>query len=346
MSRVPFWPLHSSGNLSRQYLSSTDNRNPLRIFRFAITTPLFDLAQKLAGSEVDPHAAVMRIMEYLSLFSVDLSIPPTPDATIAARAGSCGSLAGTMLALCTALGLNARFVNLYNYPPGDGHTVAEVWVKGEWRLYDPTFGAFYFRADDPSGSPLSFHQIRELYRHDLSVSQSILVRRPGHDVYTSRECFLKADPAGPIGPEWPMVFPQKLHLSDSPILDRHCFGPHFQGADWLGAAATNQNHRWRLGGLHSGTEYAFILTPGGIGGDRLNILKVFRLSARVKGGKAIGRLERRFNFLSGSARPWEIRFLAEGSDAEVELMHDYGGPSFRYMHMARYELQARNLGKA
>lgn len=60
--------------------------------------------------------------------------------TLQKRGGMCRDYAHVMIALARAAGLPARYVGVYapGLNPPDFHAVAEVFVDGDWWVYDPT----------------------------------------------------------------------------------------------------------------------------------------------------------------------------------------------------------------
>jgi hypothetical protein len=61
--------------------------------------------------------------------------------------GPCGSLTRSMLVLLRRTGIPVRKAILYDRTGVGVHTVAEVWLDGEWRVFDPTY-AWYWRRGD------------------------------------------------------------------------------------------------------------------------------------------------------------------------------------------------------
>lgn len=61
------------------------------------------------------------------------------------RHGVCGNHVAVALALAEQSGLEARDIDFYMTKNRErlSHTMMEVWIQGEWRLYDTTFGAYW-----------------------------------------------------------------------------------------------------------------------------------------------------------------------------------------------------------
>lgn len=78
-----------------------------------------------------------------SNFAYDIySSNPTTTATdsFAALRGVCRDYAHVLIALARAVGIPARFVSAYapDVTPQDFHAVVEVFLEGDWHLFDPT----------------------------------------------------------------------------------------------------------------------------------------------------------------------------------------------------------------
>jgi hypothetical protein len=63
------------------------------------------------------------------------------------RIGPCGSLTRSMIVLLRRAGIPARKAILYSQG-GAVHTVVEVWLDGEWRVFDPTYAWTWRRPHD------------------------------------------------------------------------------------------------------------------------------------------------------------------------------------------------------
>lgn len=322
------------------YLDATDVRNPLRIFRAPVTQRIKILSDKLAAGARSDHEKVMRFMGYINQFRVGFASSGSPDATVNERIGACGSFTNVLLALSMGQGIPGRFVNMWNYPEFNGHTVAELYISGQWRLYDPTYNAYYVSKRKSDELPLSFDQIQEAYRtKPASVHRVTTTYRPGIEEFTGKEIFVKAEPAGVIGLDRPMVFPLTLDVKKMSVLDRSSFGVRYQGADYLGASSTNQNQEWRLSSLTLGHVYTFTITPKEIGGDIDARDLTFRLQASLYGGELLSDDRHVFDFSQGGAGAWQIRFKASEPEARLQIMHPYRGPDIRYMAIERYTLE-------
>ena len=335
-------------------LSDADEQNPLRINRRPITNDVAALSDLLTRGAKSDHEMVVDLMSHLAQFRIGVASDTGPDVTLQERVGACGSLSGALLAMARAQGLAGRFVNLYNYPKQNGHTVVEIFADGKWRLYDPTYAAYYILNDGRSEEALSFHELVQSYEAGSPVEPVVGAYRRLISQFVGPEIYLNASPAGVIGPDRPMEFPLSLVYGEKDSLSQEEFGPENQGAEYIGAGQQNRMQRWTLGGLTPGKDYVFSLSPEWIGGKlestglasllpgrirNLFFAHEFDLTAELAGGVAAGSLEHRMLFYRGRAEPWDIRFRARTGEVTLRIGHPSRGPDFRYIHVARYELR-------
>ncbi|HWT67473.1 MAG TPA: hypothetical protein VN214_00005, partial [Pseudomonas sp.] len=164
--------------------------------------------------------------------------------------------------------------------------------------------------------------------------------RAGEHRFTGRKIFTQASPAGVIGPNYPMMFPLELDLHSNNSLSEVDFGPENQGANYIGAASTNQQQRWLLKGLTAGKQYVFVIEPKELGVDQSSEPPVFKASAKIVSGSSKTNQAHAFDFSNGSVEPWSIPFTADSNNVVVELKHDYRGPDYRYMKIKSYTLKS------
>ena len=304
-----------------------------------MTANIKRLSDSLVVGGKSEYEMVKRFMDYIGQFRVGTASAATPDTTVNERIGACGTFSGTLLALAAAQGLQGRFVGLYNYPKNDGHVVAEIFINGTWRLYDPTYGAYYVSSESEIGQPLSFEALRRGYRRGDSIKSVLTVPRSGSEGFTGRDIFVQAEPAGIIGPDNPMTFPLDLTYGVMESLTGSDMGPRNQGANYIGAAAVNQQQRWSLHGLVPGESYTFSITPKLLGGDLQGSERIFKLSAEINGATPTVQLQNVFDFKTSVAAPWNIQFVADAPTVTIRLGHPYRGPQHRYIRIRRYDLK-------
>lgn len=320
------------------FLGSADIRNPLRIYRQPVSLRIKALSDYLVRGINTDHEKILAFMRFIDQFDVGIASATTPEATILEQIGACGSFTNTLLALATAQGLEGRVVSMLNYPDSDGHALAEIKIGDKWQLYDPTYGVYYTLAG--SDDLLSFAEVKSAYEQGLDVAVHQDSQRKGADAYTGKAIFTRASPAGVAGPDRPFIFPLTMNLKERDSLRSSEFGPRWQGADFIGAAGTNQQQRWTLEGLTPGTDYVFALKAKGLGGDILTSDRTFKVRATLT-GDASQSLAHTFDFSQGEIRAWEIPFTAKSQTQEIVLQHDYTGPLHRYMDMESYEVRKR-----
>lgn len=328
----------ASRALVGNFLEALDVNNPLHIYRLPVTWDMKKLSDDLAGGMATDHQKVLAFMRYIDGFDVGVAKSPSPDDTVTERKGACGSFTNTLLALAAAQGLEGRVVSLLNYPANDGHAVAEIKIDGKWRLYDPTYGAFYTLKG--SDLPLSLSDLQSAYAaHGDQVVIHHESRRAGADSYTGRGIFTKANPIGVIGADKPLIFPLSFDLAERKALDSSEFGPRWQGANFIGAASTNQQQDWLFKNLQVGKRYRFEVTASWLGGDLGPGDSVFRMRASVKEGDGEEHeMVHDFDFKDEKSPSWSIPFLAVSESQLISIRHDYLGPKYRYMTMQSYKV--------
>lgn len=325
------------------YLPAGSDSNPLGIFGYSVMRSLKDLSDRLASGAETDHEKVLKFMSYIDAFGVGTPSSGSPDVVVREKVGACGEFTNVLLGLAAAQGMEGRYVNLYNYPEGDGHTVAEIKVDGRWVLYDPSYSAYYTSVLGSEREALSFDQIVSRYRSGDEVFPVIRNSRSGSDRFTGKNIFTKAYPLGVIGPDKPMFFPLTLDFNGKKSLNEKEFGAKFQGADFIGVASTNQQQNWFFDGLIPGREYSFEITVKGLSGNFIAGDDVFVLRAMIyESNGAFREVSYEFNSLNSSSQTFRISFVATSSRQNLALVHDYSGPEYRYIRMQHYELSQLN----
>lgn len=301
--RLKFWAVVADGysrrgNSSEVILAADHPQNPLAVMRIPITKTMKAIAEAILGDEkeLSAHQKIVRFMNFMEYFDVAQSKSADPETIIRERKGTCGEFANVILALAATQGIAGRYVNLHNYPPGNGHTVAEFFVDGKWRVYDPTFSAYYTDTPTETQNPnvLSFEELRAGKGRDPRVKRIVWNRRRLDELKPSSYKFLgpniyeRAAPAGPILDDRPLVFSLALDIRNSPVLNKEEFGPRSQGAAYIGDAGICNQQNWKLSSLVPGRTYEFLIVPEGIGGELPRRAGPFSLNARiVLGGKIL-----------------------------------------------------------
>ncbi|WP_020084611.1 transglutaminase-like domain-containing protein [Hyphomicrobium zavarzinii] len=318
-----------------------DPANPLHVYRLPITSEIKRVADALAKDTTSDHEKMLRFMAVLKTSKVGYPSKSTPEAVLAEKVGSCGSFSNVVSAMAATHGISTRLVALYNWPDSSGHVLVEALIDGQWRLYDPTYDAYYYLASDRARTALSLERIRTGYLEGADITAEIAMPRLGVEQYTGRDLFLKSDPIGFIGPEHELVFPLKLDMMGTTSISKENIRS-FQGADFIGAASTNQNQNWTLLNLVPGKPYAFTIEPDWLGGDLKGNNQTFKLLVSLELGTLHGKKEHQFDFteLHGKAEPWKIIFTPSSNKAVLKLSHDYRGPDYRYMTMKGYTLSS------
>ncbi|WP_133127709.1 D-glucuronyl C5-epimerase family protein [Legionella nagasakiensis] len=327
--------------LDNPYLTASDPKNPLHIFRLPVTQRIKKLSDELAQGVQNDHEKILKFMDYIGRFRVGFATDATPETTINKQVGACGAFTNVLVALAASQGIPSHYLNLMNYPKSQGHTVAEVHYEGKWHLYDPTFNAFYSLQDQLQ--PLSFSEIKKICNtQPESLHLNAKIYRPGFTSYTGCPIFLNASPSGVIGPDQVMIFPLQFDNKKLKKIEKKDFDTTYQGANFIGAASINQQQEWHIKNLSIGEKYEFIVQPESIGGDITANDLGFSIDAALTNGKLISNSHYSFDFQNQKTLPWIIQFIAQRPEVTLKISHPYLGPKYRYIYISSYELKKTN----
>lgn len=317
--------------------AADDSTNPLHIFAVPITRRIEQLAVDLSAGLERVLPKLQRFMGYIDQFRVGVASAATPDVTVQEKVGACGTYTGLFLAMARCLNIPGRYINFYNWPENDGHTVAEVLVDGRWMVFDPTYH-IYYAYESAKGNPLSYEEISSGYNEGVPIVLMGGNGRLGLDGFTGANIYQRALPQGLIGPSQPMLFPLWLDVLTKPKLDRDQFGAENQGAEYIGAAGTNIQQSWDLLGLEPGVDYAFRIVPDWVGGHITSAEAYFEFSYVLSGGEQKNAPLPFFDFRGAQADSFELRFSSFSDRVKVTVLHPYRGPKFRYLRVSQYAL--------
>ncbi|MDR1920813.1 MAG: hypothetical protein LBS31_03610 [Candidatus Adiutrix sp.] len=321
-----------------------DPANPLRIFSFyPITKGMNDVARLIIGDEnLSPHQKIVKFMhefddhEYYAMTKTATGVE-----TMLTGIGGCGTWTNALMEFAWTQGWEGRIVYLHNFPVNAGHTLAEIKINGQWRLYDPTYGLYYTTEPENSLDPqvLGYEELRRGGALAPGVARVAgnEKRLAAGGAFADPLIFTQAQPAGPIGQDKPMVFPLTLALNS--VLESEKFDTSTQGAPYIGAAYVNNHQKWTLTGLRPGQNYAFIITPAYIDDQEKSAgaKGSFILQARFENAESSETLERTFQ--ADDLGPWRLEFTAAGDEAALYFSHPYLGPKSRYLGVKSYELK-------
>lgn len=132
----------------------------------------------------------VEIMRYTTS-SMALGAPPRLEcasATLAGALSSCGGYAMVMCELARVAGFPSRYLGLFGIPSTGSHALTEIHYGGEWHLFDPTFGIFFYSqgAWDGSGHVLSAHDI---VAQDQRATMIQVVEKPWAKDYEKQKSF-------------------------------------------------------------------------------------------------------------------------------------------------------------
>gem|GEM_PF-1588707 len=317
-------------------LSATDPDNPLNILKLPVTLAMKRLGDYIIApyGNLSDHQKIVLFMTFLNSARIGYSSSAKPETTLLEDFGACGSWTSVLLALASAQEIPGRIIALYNYPPNNGHNVAELFVDGRWQVYDPTYAAYYTPEPENEVNPLvlSFDQLQNGQGEFPGVSR--VVENPdrlnaggaGALAFVGPEIYVQAEPKGVIGPDRPMFFPLSLDLQDKPSIGLDDFGPENQGAWILGSAYVNVSQEFTLTGLTPGQEYAFTILYEGWGGGAGQFSEFTAASEVTSGGSLEGGS---YRFEIGQVNdPWVIQVTAENDTVNLLLTHDYLEPFY------------------
>lgn len=339
------------GLKSDQFMGVEDLMNPLHPFRMPIPQALAEeTSQRLAlKPSLSPHQKIVYLMQTLHDFKVGTPSNSLPMTLLEEKVGSCGDFCNLLLAMLATQGIQGRVITMANFPKHFGHAVIECRVNGRWQVYDPTYAAYYsLSASETEHSPyvLSFDELRRGQGQNEDVQQIIgspqrMERDPERaKAFLSTDIYERANPAGPIGMENPMIYPLTLDLHQPQPLERSQFGTIHQGADYLGASCVCNLQQWTLTSLIPGEQYQFELVPEHLGGEPQTPQDVFTLNALlIKGGRLLTGQDHSWTLGTKNLAPWTIQFIAYHESVTLLLTHSYRGPHIWYVSVAHYALR-------
>lgn len=313
------------------FMLPSDDRNPLRGFGLPITHSIKSLSDTIVG-DLKGHESILKLMQSFHNYNVGLPKDASPDGVVKERTAACGNFTVLLLALAASQGFEGRAINFYNHPKNMGHTVAEIYVDGAWRLYDPTFEGYYHYANDPKRRALSFLEILKGYESGKHIDYISENPRFGVEQFSGREIFTNAYPKGIIGKDYPMFFPLSLDAKKLPSISQENYGTEFQGANFLGLSYLNSNHIWKMTGLEIGKSYTFSIFPGEIRAPFRDKNKSFNVTAQID------TTEIQHTFTPNTLKTWHLKFIAKSDSQEITLRHHYTGVEQHYLLLKGFSL--------
>ena len=330
-----------------EFLSATDPANPLHVYRRNIPMAVVNLAEELTAGlpeNAAPHEKILAFMDYIATFHVGLNRNIPTIQTFRDAIGSCGDYSNILSALCATQGWETHIITLANYPETAGHVVAEIKVNDRWCVYDPTYGAYYTTTPEDMKTPyvLSYEELQSGRGNDADVTcivrtEERLTSQTAYD-FLGPDIYVKANPAGVIGPENPLFYPLIMDAAGDTLITSDEYTTAYQGISYLGAANMNNSHIWTLKNLTPGKEYRFVLTGRWIGGD-ITPQDVVETSAALSGGALRSGASHTFSNDDPASMVWEIVFVPQRAEVTLTLTHPYRGPDFRYVSLSSFELR-------
>ena len=329
----------------QEVLGPRDEENPLSIYRRPLNKSVYSLADHLLNGMQDltDHEKIMVFMQYISEWYVGLDNGQHYLA-LGSYIESCGGYSNVLAALAATQGLDARIVNLHNYPKNNGHTVCEIYYDGAWHIYDPTYGAFYTSTPENKVSPtvLSYEELSAGAGNASNITCVVIdpdrLTSEASYGFLGPAIYEKADPKGIVSGENPMHYPLTISYKEGgTTIDRSQFDTSRQGISVLGSAYICFMQDWTLDGLTPGQKYQFILTADFVGGETGGDFE-----AHVTGEQAaiVRNGTHSFNNASPESMEWVIEFIAQADTVQLLFSHEYRGPDYHYITTNSFELRA------
>ena len=327
-------------------LDAKDESNPLHIYRNTLNRSVYVLANRLLNGAKDltDHEKIMVFMQFISEWYVGLD-NAAHYLALGSYIESCGGYSNVLAALAATQGLEARIVNLHNYPVNNGHTVCEIRYDGSWHIYDPTYGAFYTSTPEKVSSPdvLSFEELSDGKGDSPDVTCVVIAsdRLTSETAYgfLGPAIYEKANPKGVLDGITPMYYPLVIPYEDGgTTIGKTQFDTSRQGITTLGIAHINYMQNWTITGLAPGQCYQFIVTSDYVGGE---LGGDFVASAAVTGGSITQNAQHTFSNNDSESMKWVIDFTAEASSVQIKLSHNYQGPEYHYINTESFEIREK-----
>jgi hypothetical protein len=329
-------------------LAADDPANPMNIFRIPVTRRMQQLSVEISAGAASDFDKLDRFLTFVDRLGVGTASNSTPDAAVMEGVGACTTYTHVFLALAVCQGMPGRYVNFHNHPLGDGHSIVEVLVGGQWVLIDPTYHLYYGVAT-PRGiaGKLSYDRSFQVVAAGEDLLRIGGNARDGLQAYTGAAAFRDARPQGVIGPANPMWFPLALDAQGASALVRGNIGPWSQGAYYIGAASEDVEQLWSIANLVPGTSYQFLVQPAWLGGDFIaGDNYQFVVEVGITGGSITSTLGGTFDFSQGGLADLIVTFVAAEASVTIRLGHAYRGPRFRYVSVASYAVEPANAASA
>jgi len=342
-------------NLEKKYkivLEANDPKNPLNVWRIPITSYWIELSNSILGpmrNKLTPHQKAVLFMIFMNDFKVGYPSKSDPMTVVKEKIGSCGTFSNVFCALMAVNNIPCRIVSMANYPKNNGHAVAEVFYDNKWHIYDPTYAAFYTTTPNEIKNPyvLSFDELRKGEGLKPNVVRIILNPKrlylgfPRSLQFVGPEIYVKANPAGPIGPDKPFFYPIVLDLKNKNAITEKDFDPKNQGVSYLGAAGINNNWILILSSLKPRKKHTLVISPKFLGGE-FNIEDIFKAEAVSLSENCTIISGKEYQAKYREIKDWIIEFIPSSEKCRIEISHPYKGPKFFYLRMKYLKLEVSN----
>lgn len=149
-----------SAACNRIALESYDVANPLSVYGWPIIDKYALAADSILDGEheLTTHQKILKFMTFMNDFKFGISSADDPETVLRERITTDAGFANLLAALCASEGIPVRLVTGdnpegYGYRENKSRVVVEFYVDGGWRMYDPTYAAFYTKGPSDISAP-------------------------------------------------------------------------------------------------------------------------------------------------------------------------------------------------
>ncbi len=166
----------SDYSMDRAFVLTHTNTSPQDLARFSVlpqgeNTTILDQTLSRIFTQPVANAGEREVIAALSyvaqVLKLKFSAQHLGSAVLADGQAYCYGISRAFEALCRRLGLPARINSVHNFEYMQAHNMVEVFYDGQWHLFDPTYGTFFYDRDTYDGSG-RIPAARELFSGSVS----------------------------------------------------------------------------------------------------------------------------------------------------------------------------------
>lgn len=330
--------------------SAEDKNNPLRVFRIPIPKEILSLTEEILSKTDDktPLGTVKALSLYNSGYVIGTpKIQKMQDWLTELgiqKVGACGEFSNLLAAMLAVRGIKSRIITLANYPENDGHVVIEVLINGRWVVFDPTYSSYFSIVKaDGTEELLGFEELRSAKYNEKDISHTILNKEryiqggKMAEQFAGLKIYKKANPAGVIGPSYPMYYPLFLdaQLKTNILTSKPNSRFNNQGAGLLGSTYDrNYNHKLVLSNLKVGNNYRIrIAIETGVVEKSLEKIKYFKAAAYKNKINTIPISTLQYDLKKNKFYFWDIKFTPQNTEETIFIKNFHVGDRVVYLRV-------------